>query len=177
MATLWREEGQGWQLDKCGRRQLTLGDQRGVGHSSAASGIPRSCHLAVVRGSVSAGNSSLENETWKGREIHTYIYTHTYMHTFSILIYQQYITYFVSLFFFFLRFYLFSFWEGKRGEKHQCVVASHTPPTGDLASNPGKCPRLGIELATVGSQAGTQSSELHQPGLYLYFSKVFFFLL
>ena len=41
--------------------------------------------------------------------------------------------------------------EGKEeeGEKHQCVVASHAPPTGDLAQNPGICPRLGIELATL----------------------------
>ena len=31
--------------------------------------------------------------------------------------------------------------EGEReGEKHQCVVASHVPPTGDLAQNPGMCP-------------------------------------
>ena len=28
----------------------------------------------------------------------------------------------------------------REGEKHQCVVASHTPPTGDLAGNPGLCP-------------------------------------
>ena len=28
----------------------------------------------------------------------------------------------------------------KEGEKHQCVVASHTPPTGGLACNPGMCP-------------------------------------
>ena len=28
--------------------------------------------------------------------------------------------------------------KGERGgEKHQCVVASHTPPIGDLAPNPG----------------------------------------
>ena len=28
--------------------------------------------------------------------------------------------------------------EGEReGEKHQCVVASHAPTTGDLACNPG----------------------------------------
>ena len=26
------------------------------------------------------------------------------------------------------------------GEKHQCVVASHAPPTGDMAYNPGMCP-------------------------------------
>ena len=31
--------------------------------------------------------------------------------------------------------------EGKReGETHQCVVASHIPPTGDLAYNPDMCP-------------------------------------
>ena len=46
---------------------------------------------------------------------------------------------------FFLRFYLFSFRErgreaGREGEKHQCVVASHVPPTRDLAHNPGMCP-------------------------------------
>ena len=44
----------------------------------------------------------------------------------------------------FLRFYLFTLDRGKEGEregeKHQCVVASHTPPTGDLACNPGMCP-------------------------------------
>ena len=28
----------------------------------------------------------------------------------------------------------------REGEKHQCVVASHAPLTGDLASNPGMCP-------------------------------------
>ena len=44
-----------------------------------------------------------------------------------------------------LRLYLFIFIERRRkgeseGEKHQCVVASHTPPTGDLAHNPGMCP-------------------------------------
>ena len=42
-------------------------------------------------------------------------------------------------------FYLFIFRErgreGEReGEKHQSVVASHRPPTGDLAHNPGMCP-------------------------------------
>ena len=29
--------------------------------------------------------------------------------------------------------------EGEGG-KHQCVVASHAPPTGDQARNPGMCP-------------------------------------
>ena len=31
--------------------------------------------------------------------------------------------------------------KGEReGEKHQCVVASYVPPTGDLAYNLGMCP-------------------------------------
>ena len=31
--------------------------------------------------------------------------------------------------------------DGEReGEKHQCVLASHGSPTGDLAHNPGMCP-------------------------------------
>ena len=31
--------------------------------------------------------------------------------------------------------------EGEReGEKHPGMVASHTPPTGDLTCNPGMCP-------------------------------------
>ena len=29
--------------------------------------------------------------------------------------------------------------EETEGEKHQCVVASCVPPTGDLARNPGIC--------------------------------------
>ena len=56
----------------------------------------------------------------------------------------------VQAYFFFFKFfskdfYLFIFrdrgMEGERkGEKHQCVVASRTPATGDLACNPGMCP-------------------------------------
>ena len=45
---------------------------------------------------------------------------------------------------FFLKDFINSFLErveGEReGEKHQCVVASRTPPNGDLARNPGMCP-------------------------------------
>ena len=37
--------------------------------------------------------------------------------------------------------YLFIFREkGREGEIHQCLVASCTPPTRDLAQNPGMCP-------------------------------------
>ena len=40
--------------------------------------------------------------------------------------------------------------EGEReGKKHQCVVASCMPPTGDMALYPGMCLRLGIEQVTL----------------------------
>ena len=60
--------------------------------------------------------------------------------------------------------------EGERkGEKQECVVASHTPPAGHLARNPGMCPRLGIEPVLFDSQAGTQYNEPNQLGLYYFF--------
>ena len=52
-------------------------------------------------------------------------------------------------FYFLKRFYLFILEKAREGEQHQCVVASHTPPTRDLARNPGMCPRLRIESATL----------------------------
>ena len=55
--------------------------------------------------------------------------------------------------------------EGEReGEKHQCVLVSHAPPTGDLACNPGICPDWGSNQQPFVSQAGSQSAEPHQPG-------------
>ena len=64
---------------------------------------------------------------------------------------------------------LFIFREGKRerkrGEKHQCVVASHTPPNGDLAHNPSMCPDWESNWRTFGSQTGTQSTEHNIQGL------------
>ena len=46
--------------------------------------------------------------------------------------------------------FIYLFLERERtGEKHQCVVASHAPPTGDLAHNPGMCPKVGIKQATL----------------------------
>ena len=48
------------------------------------------------------------------------------------------------IFLFFKIFYLFILERGREGEregeKHQCVVASCLPSTGDLACNPGMCP-------------------------------------
>ena len=55
--------------------------------------------------------------------------------------------------------------EGEReGEKHQCMVASDAPPTGDVVCNPGMCPDWEFDLLPFALQAGTQSTELHQPG-------------
>ena len=60
--------------------------------------------------------------------------------------------------------------EGEReGEKDQCVVASHTPPTGDLAHNPGMCPDWESNRWPCDLQASAQSTEPHQPGLVIYF--------
>ena len=71
--------------------------------------------------------------------------------------------------FFFLRFYLSIFRkrgkEGEReGEKHWSVV-SHTPPSRDMAPNPGMYPNQELNRWPPGLQAGTQSTGLHQPGL------------
>ena len=56
--------------------------------------------------------------------------------------------------------------EGERGgEKHQCVVASHTPPVGDPACNPGMCPDWESNQRPFSSQASAQSTESQQPGL------------
>ena len=38
------------------------------------------------------------------------------------------------------------------------------PPTRDLAHNPGMCPDWKMNWRPFGSQAGTQSTEPHQPG-------------
>ena len=53
----------------------------------------------------------------------------------------------------------------KEGKKHQCVVASRVPPSGDLACNPGVCPDQESNQQPPGSQAHTQSTEPQQPGL------------
>ena len=71
-------------------------------------------------------------------------------------------------------FYLFAFRgrgkeEEREGEKHQCVVASHTPPTGGLAFNPGMCPDCESNQQPFGSQVGTQCTEPHQGCIIIYF--------
>ena len=56
----------------------------------------------------------------------------------------------------------------REGEIHQSL-ASLTPPTGDLAHNPGMCPDWDSNRQLFDSQAGTQSIEPHQPGYVKYF--------
>ena len=57
--------------------------------------------------------------------------------------------------------------EGEReGEKHLCVVDSHASPARDLDCNPGMCPDWESDWPPFGLQAGAQSTEPHQPGLY-----------
>ena len=68
--------------------------------------------------------------------------------------------------FFFFRF-LFLEWEDGR-KKHQ-LVASCTPPNGDLAYNPGMCPDWESDWRPFSFQAGTQSIEPHQPRLRQFF--------
>ena len=72
-----------------------------------------------------------------------------------------------NLLFIYLFIYLFIWGArregGREGEKHQCVVAYHMPPAGDLDHNPGMCPDWESNRQPFGSRAGTQSTELHQP--------------
>ena len=56
---------------------------------------------------------------------------------------MEIVQYEIAVFFFLILFiYFLDRGEGreKEGEKHQCVVASRAPPTGDLAHNQGLCP-------------------------------------
>ena len=41
------------------------------------------------------------------------------------------------------------------------------PPTGDMAHNPGMCPDWESNQRLFGSQASTESTEPHQPGLFI----------
>ena len=59
--------------------------------------------------------------------------------------------------------------DGERdGKKHQYVVASSEPPY--LVRNPGMCPDWELSQRSFGWQAGAQSIEPHQPGLFFYLS-------
>ena len=63
----------------------------------------------------------------------------------------------------------------KEGEKH-LLVASHTPPTGNLSCNPGMCPDQESNQWPFCSQTCTQFPEPHQPGLEIIFDTRFSFI-
>ena len=53
------------------------------------------------------------------------------------------------------------------------MIASHTPPTGVPACNRGMCPDWELNQQPFDSQAGTESTEPHQPGQLRIFLKYF----
>ena len=60
--------------------------------------------------------------------------------------------------------------EGRKKERERNInqLPLGTPPTEDLAHNPGMCPDWESNQRSFDSQAGTQSTEPHQPGLLLF---------
>ena len=69
------------------------------------------------------------------RETNIYLLFHLFMHSLGDWLLEK------KIFKDFIYLFLERGREGERGrEKHQCVVASHAPPTGDLAYKPGMCP-------------------------------------
>ena len=72
--------------------------------------------------------------------------------------------------------------EGRKEERERNInvpeihgwVASHTPPAGGLACNPGMFPAWESNREPLGLQASAQSTEPHEPhqaGLFCFFSK------
>ena len=106
-------------------------------------------------------------KTWP---LHSFFWDHS--RTGNDIKIEKYCNFFKSNFYIFIywKFYFFTFREREReaewkGEKHQCVVASHTSPPGDMAHNPGMCPDQESNQQLFGSKAGAQSTEPQQPVL------------
>ena len=77
---------------------------------------------------------------------------------------------------FFKRFSLFIFRKrGRKEKEREKNIKVWLPPAypllGVLAHNPGMCPDWELNPWSCGSQAGTQSTEPHQPGLISWFLK------
>ena len=77
------------------------------------------------------------------------------------------LSFFLSSFFFFKIFIYFFERTGKGGNKRRrgTSVCNWSPPTRDLAHNPGMCPDWELNLQSSSLQAGAQSTEPHKPGL------------
>ena len=111
---------------------------------------------------------------WQGIELATFCFAGQCPTNWAMLLRAEDDFSFFFFLFVFLRFYLFLERGGGRGgEKDQCVVASHAPPTGDLTCNSGMCPDGELNWWPIGLQAGTQSAEPHQPGLEVTTDKCF----
>ena len=68
----------------------------------------------------------------------------------------------------FFKAFIYLLLEGKGERKKEasaCGCLSSLPPTRDLARNPGMCPDGEWNQRPFGLQAGSQSTEPHQPGL------------
>ena len=99
--------------------------------------VPWEMVVRAQRGAVRKGFAEPREQCWAGPTQHTRGLLRVSLHLSTSHVLGQIILYFI------LRVYLFIFREGeerRKGEKHQCVVASLVPPTGDLACNPGMCP-------------------------------------
>ena len=87
----------------------------------------------------------------------------------------KYLRYTISIWVFFLRFYLFLVLdrgEGKEKERKRYInvwLPLKRPPLLGTAYNPGMCPNWDSNWRPFGSQAGTQSTEPHQPGCFFSF--------
>ena len=86
----------------------------------------------------------------------------------------------MSVFILFFRFYLLIFRKkgregAKEGEKHQCVVAFHVAPTGDLAYNPSMCPDWELTWQPSGLQPTLNPLSYTNQGLMSNFNiKIFY---
>ena len=78
---------------------------------------------------------------------------------------------FSTAYFIFLKILFIFRQRGREGEKYHCVVAPRTPPTDDLACNPGMCPDWEVNQQPFGLQASTQTTEPSIPARAAYFNK------
>ena len=65
-------------------------------------------------------------------------------------------------------------WSGREKERERNInlwLPLSCPPIGNLACNTGTCPDCESNRRPFGSQAGAQSTEPHQPGLFIYFER------